>query len=161
MKQLWTLGGAPPMIVAAARGGVEVGLLAVIGYFVQFSREIDWHGYIQFAPLVFGALRQSEGVIDSIVDPSQNRSGMSAGALQKYVGGFAQVAPAVVSHFRAIIEVGVMAAIGVAIKETTELDWREYAVFTPAVLWGLRFVEGFADQVIDPTQNRGSLAPVN
>lgn len=63
-------------------------------------------------------------------------------------------APRLVAIARGIIEAAVLAAIGAASVELTRVDWGEYAMLSPVILFVLRWLEGEADQRIDPQQNR-------
>ena len=70
------------------------------------------------------------------------------------------MSPVAVRIARAALEVGVLAALGFLGVELTELDWGELAPFQGGVFVVLQFVEGLADQLIDPAQNRRSPAAV-
>lgn len=155
MKSLVTFGGLPPLVVSTLRGAIEAGLLASIGYLITFAQGVDFKDFVAFAPIVFAFLRQSEGVIDELVDPAQNRTGIPAGRVAKYIKGLEGVSGSIVGFFRATIEVAVLAGIGYALNIASDgASWGDYMVFSPAAVWGLRTLEGFADQFIDPSQNR-------
>lgn len=64
------------------------------------------------------------------------------------------IPPFIVGIVRGAIETAVMAGLGFVAVEASTLDWGQYAAFTPGILWGIRSLEGLADNFIDPTQNR-------
>jgi len=160
MSRFLTLGGAPPFIVAGFRGAVEVGLLAIIGYVIDATRGIDFRQYVEIAPLIFGGLRAGEGFVDELIDPGQNRTGIPSGAVANYFKGIGYVGPAAVGFLRSFVEVGVLSAIGFGLHTADSVDWGQYTLFAPAAFFGLRWLEGFADQFIDPKQNRRAALPL-
>lgn len=64
------------------------------------------------------------------------------------------VAPRLVAIARGALEAAVLAGLGALSVSLTQLDWGEYAMATPVVLFVIRWLEGEADQWIDPQQNR-------
>lgn len=63
-------------------------------------------------------------------------------------------APRLVAIARGALEAAVLAGLGAISVELTRVDWGEYAMASPVILFALRWLEGEADQYIDPQQNR-------
>lgn len=65
--------------------------------------------------------------------------------------------PAVVGFLRGVIEGVLIAALGVVVAAVTALDLGEWNVVLPVVVTLARTVEGWIDQHVDPTEQRGLL----
>lgn len=65
--------------------------------------------------------------------------------------------PAVVGFLRGVIEGVLIAALGVVVAAVTALDLGEWNVVLPVVVTLARTVEGWIDQRVDPTKQRGLL----
>ena len=55
--------------------------------------------------------------------------------------------PFTVGTLRALLEVGLMAAVGAVITQLGTLDWGQYVAFSPAIFAGLRALEGLIDEI--------------
>lgn len=62
-----------PAVVALLRGVIEAALLAAVGALVLAVSEVTTGQLAPWAPIAILVLRQAEGVIDEVVDPTRQR----------------------------------------------------------------------------------------
>lgn len=65
--------------------------------------------------------------------------------------------PRVVGFLRGVTEGAAIGAIGVVAALLTELDLGQWNIALPVIMLGARTLEGFVDDRIDPTVQRGRL----
>lgn len=62
--------------------------------------------------------------------------------------------PAILVAFaRALLEIAIIGAIGAVLMALNTVDWGDYAIASPFIFAGLRWLEGVADH-IDPEKKR-------
>lgn len=65
--------GVRPRVVAFLRGAAEAAALAIIGVAAAALTDLDGGDLAPWAPIGLLALRQIEGFVDDVIDPSHQR----------------------------------------------------------------------------------------
>lgn len=67
------MNGVSPVVVALLRGILEAILLAAIGVLITALSEVSGGQLAPYAPVGLVLLRQLEGVVDAMIDPTRQR----------------------------------------------------------------------------------------